>query len=99
MTEEGFCAVTCHDPPCTAVLYCRFLVEHAAWDIALGWLQRMTDVLANAALLADAAGGQRWQECMSNLQRYVTDQLTGPFMAQLQVPGQAAKGLTFTVSS
>jgi hypothetical protein len=80
-------------------LYRRFLVERAPWDIALGWLQRMTDVLANAALLADGAGGQRWRECVTNLQRYVTDQLTGPYLAELQVPGQQTKGLTFTVSS
>eukprot|EP00775_Hariotina_reticulata_P008601 gene8601-8782_t len=84
-----------HIMQCTA--WGRFLVERAAWDIALGWLQRMTDVLANAALLADAAGGHPWQDCLSHLQRYVTDQLTGPFMAQLQVPGQPGKGLTFTV--
>jgi hypothetical protein len=59
-------------------------------------LQRMADVLSSAALLGDAAGAQ-WRSCLSNLQRFVTDQLTGPFIQHLEVPGQAKPGLTFEV--
>jgi hypothetical protein len=60
-------------------------------------VQRMADVLSSAALLGDAAGGAQWRSCLSNLQRFVTDQLTGPFIEHLEVPGQAKPGLTFEV--
>jgi hypothetical protein len=60
-------------------------------------VQRMADVLSSAALLADAAGGAQWRSCLVNLQRFVTDQLTGPFIEHLEVPGQAKPGLTFEV--
>jgi hypothetical protein len=54
-------------------------------------------VLSSAALLGDASGGAQWRSCLANLQRFVTDQLTGPFIQHLEVPGQATPGLTFEV--
>eukprot|EP00879_Flechtneria_rotunda_P033023 GHRR01036539.1.p1 GENE.GHRR01036539.1~~GHRR01036539.1.p1 ORF type:complete len:804 (+),score=310.33 GHRR01036539.1:678-3089(+) len=75
----------------------RLAAEHAPWSIGLGWLQRMTDLLANAALLNGAESGKRWQRCLADLKGYVSGQLTGPFIAGLKVPGQEKPGLGFEV--
>eukprot|EP00878_Enallax_costatus_P039923 GHUV01045862.1.p1 GENE.GHUV01045862.1~~GHUV01045862.1.p1 ORF type:complete len:417 (+),score=127.07 GHUV01045862.1:751-2001(+) len=73
----------------------RFAPERAPWGIALGWLQRMSDVLSTAAY---GANGDKWKGCLANLKKYVTDELTTPFIAKVQVPGQAEPGLSFKVN-
>ncbi|WIA35582.1 hypothetical protein OEZ86_004003 [Tetradesmus obliquus] len=82
----------------TTALGRRLQPELPPWGIALGWLQRMADVLSSAALLGDAAGGGQWSGCLANLKAFVTQQLTGPFIANLAVPGQAQPGLIFEVN-
>jgi len=71
--------------------------ELPPWKTALGWLQRMTDVLSTAALLDRHGDGERWKDCMSDLKKYVTREVTKPFIQNVNVPGQDEPGLTFQV--
>lgn len=71
--------------------------ELPPWSIALGWLQRMTDVLSTASLLGRNGQGERWKDCMSDLTKFVTRQVTEPFIKNVDVPGQDEPGLTFQV--
>jgi hypothetical protein len=71
--------------------------ELPPWNIALGWLQRMTDVLSTASLLGQGGQGQRWKDCMADLKGFVTRQVTKPFIQGVNVPGQDKPGLTFQV--
>lgn len=57
----------------------------------------MADLLSSAALAGNADAAAKWKGCLGNLKRFVTEQLTGPFIQHLQVPGQAKPGLTFEV--
>jgi hypothetical protein len=80
------------------VLGTRARPELPPWRTALGWLQRITDVLSTAALLGDSSGeGQRWKDCMSNLKKFVSHKVTKPFIDTVEVPGQDTPGLTFQV--
>lgn len=71
--------------------------ELPPWNTALGWLQRMTDVLSTAAMLDQNGDGERWKDCMSDLKKFVTREVTKPFIQNVNVPGQDEPGLTFQV--
>jgi ERAP1-like C-terminal domain len=83
----------------TAAVGRRAAPERAPWEITLGWLQRMSDVLANAALLGDDAGGRGWSTCLQDLRVYATGALTGPLLLTARLPGHSEPGLGFHVGA